>query len=181
MNLLRKIFEDKKNRYSLILIAFLCIALLIFSDKSSTKENKNNQLIKEKITPSNGTYQSDLEQKLETILSKVYGVGIVDVMITLQNKGEVITKDDTSKEQAKTNEEALSGDKREILSQKSDNTTVKVNGDNALIVQELSPKIEGVLVVAEGGGNIEIKNTIINATKALLDVSTHKIEVLKMK
>ena len=45
----------------------------------------------------------------------------------------------------------------------------------------MEPEIEGVIIVAEGGGDIIVKNSLISAANAALGVPTHKIEVLKMK
>lgn len=186
MNIFRKIFQDKKNFYNLLVITFLGILLLFLSDNFFNSNNRENSSINYKgqsseVIESDNTYEIQLEKRLGKILSQVYGVGNVQVMITLENSGEIITKDDSTIENANTNEETLNGDKRQTVSDKSQSTTVKISGDEPLIVKEISPKISGVLIVAQGGGNVEIKNMIINATNALLGVEIHKIEVLAMK
>ncbi len=187
MDIFRKIFQNKKNYYNILIAIFLCIMLLIFSNGlfNENKNENNNIEYKEKSvslgTENGGTYEVQLEQRLKNILSKVAGVGNVDVMISLESGKEIITKDDSLKEKSNTNEEALNGDKRQIYSDKYQSTTVKINGEKPLILKELNPKISGVLIVAEGGGNVEIKNTLISATNALLGIEMHKIEVLEMK
>ena len=58
------------------------------------------------------------------------------------------------------------------------------NGDGSTapyIVKEKMPEIEGVVVIAEGGGNLLTANNIIDAVMALFDVPIHKIKVLEMK
>lgn len=183
MNFFRKIFQDKKNYYNLLIILFTGILLLYFSKSFNTSKKQNNKQIENtsEITIVDNSYEANLEKRLEQTLSKIEGVGQTDVLITLENGKEIITKDDTYKENSATTEQATNGDKREILSNKEEKTTIKISGDEPLILKEISPKISGVLIVAEGGGNIEIKNNLINATKALLGVEIHKIEVLKMK
>lgn len=187
MNIFRKIFKDKKNYYNLLFIIFLGILLLIFNNnflKSNKKENNSINYKTELLEPNienNNTYEIQLEKRLENILSQVAGVGNVEVMITLENSKEIVTKDDSIKEDSNTSEEALNGDKRQILSNKSQSTTVKISGDEPLILKEISPKIAGVLIVAQGGGNLETKNMLIKATNALLGVEVHKVEVLGMK
>lgn len=42
------------------------------------------------------------------------------------------------------------------------------------------PKIEGAIVIAEGGENITIKTNIIQAVSAVTGLATHKIQVFKM-
>nr|WP_317356527.1 hypothetical protein [uncultured Tyzzerella sp.] len=184
MNIIRKLFEDKKNFYNIIVAIFLGILLIAFSGNffNSNKNEPNNIDYKgQSINANNNTYETQLESRLKMILSQVEGVGDVDVMITLENGKEIVTKDDSLRENSKTNEEALNGDKREIFSDKEQYSTVKINGDEPLVLKEINPKISGVLIVAQGGGNVEIKNMLIKATNSLLGVELHKIEVLEMK
>ena len=42
------------------------------------------------------------------------------------------------------------------------------------------PSIEGIVVVAEGGGNATVAANISNAAMALFPVEAHKIIVVKM-
>lgn len=48
------------------------------------------------------------------------------------------------------------------------------------IVKEKTPEIEGIVVVAEGGDDIIVKDAISKAAQALFNVPAHKVEVLKM-
>ncbi len=186
MKIIREIFKDKKNYYNILFAIFLGVLLLIFSDNFFNSNKKEKSSIDYKgqsinIENNDNTYEAQLEKRIEDILSQVQGVGNVDVMITLENGKEIVTKDDSLKENSTTNEEALNGDKRQIVSDKEQSSTVKISGDEPLILKEISPKISGVLIVAQGGGNVEIKNMLIKATNALLGVEMHKIEVLEMK
>lgn len=198
-NTFRNIFNNKNNYYNLILIIFIAIILFFFSTRNSDDNNlniNNNSFesfnsdhdykeFDDNINIYNSSYDSSYEQSLEarlkSTLSKVEGVGEVEVMISTENGKEIVTKSDTTQENAVTSENALTGDTRNIQSGKYQDTTVKINDDEPLILKEISPKIEGVLIVAQGGDNIEIKNSLINATNALLGVDVHKIQVLKMR
>ena len=42
------------------------------------------------------------------------------------------------------------------------------------------PKIEGAVIIAEGGKNAEIKTNIIQAVAAATGISTYKIQVFEM-
>ena len=44
-----------------------------------------------------------------------------------------------------------------------------------------SPKIQGVVVVCDGGDNSKVKNDVTNAVSALLGINVNHISVLKMK
>mgnify|MGYP000724289646 CR=1 FL=1 len=52
------------------------------------------------------------------------------------------------------------------------------HNNNPVVLKEIYPKVKGVIVVAQGGDNVEIKNQIISAVMSLLDLDANKIEVL---
>ena len=54
------------------------------------------------------------------------------------------------------------------------------NGDEPIVLKIKESKIRGVLVICEGGDNPVIKEKIIEAVCALLDVSSNSVSVAKM-
>ena len=48
------------------------------------------------------------------------------------------------------------------------------------VTSRQNPQIEGVLVVAQGGGNARVNSDISEAIMALCDVEVHKIKIVKM-
>lgn len=42
------------------------------------------------------------------------------------------------------------------------------------------PKIEGAIIIAEGGGNANLKANIIQAVSAVTGIAAHKVQVFKM-
>ena len=48
------------------------------------------------------------------------------------------------------------------------------------VKKEMTPKIEGVVVIAQGGDDPVVMKNITEAVQALFDVDTHKIKVMKM-
>lgn len=49
-----------------------------------------------------------------------------------------------------------------------------------ILEKEIRPRIAGVVVSAQGGGNPKVQAEITEAVEALFDVPSHKIKVLKM-
>ena len=47
------------------------------------------------------------------------------------------------------------------------------------ISKEMTPEIEGVLVIAEGGENAVVIQNITEAIQALFGVEAHKIKIMK--
>ena len=54
------------------------------------------------------------------------------------------------------------------------------NGKIPYVTAETNPQVEGVLVIAEGGGNGYIKQEIIEAAQALFGIDAHKIKIMKI-
>ena len=59
-------------------------------------------------------------------------------------------------------------------------TPLVVNG-KTVALREDYPQITGVLIVAQGAGNIVVLNRIQQATVSLLNIKLNQIEILTMK
>ncbi len=127
-------------------------------------------------------YEKELERKLEEILTSMEGVGKVEVMITLQDNGEQVLEKDISRNSQEVTEEGEV--KRNTYESQYQEETVFVkesgNEGQPFIAKESVPAVEGVLVVAEGGGNGKVAKNISDAVLALFPVEVHKIKVVKM-
>ncbi|MGN1318979.1 MAG: hypothetical protein ACI4VF_08160 [Lachnospirales bacterium] len=153
------LYKDKKI-FALIIIAVILGIVLLSSD------NKVSEIKEEKVIEN-----SDLEKDLENILSKVKGAGRVSVMITYKSGDEKIIAYNTDNQNEKREEGFSANEKKEIA----------LAENSPVILKEVKPEIEGVLIVCEGGGDINVKNNLIRASMALLNVDVNKIEVLIMK
>lgn len=112
------------------------------------------------------TYKTALEEELEEVLGKMAGVGKVEVMITLKNDGENVLDKDIS-----TGKDSYS--ESTVIYRVDD-------GDVPYITSQRTPEVEGVVVVAEGGGDPATATNISDAVMALFDVEAHKIKIVKM-
>ena len=129
-------------------------------------------------------YAAREEDKLEKILGQAEGIGKVKVMITLASSEEHMVLKDTDNKESSTEEHDSNGGTRqqEEYSLKSENVIISSDGsEHPYVVQVNSPKIEGVVVVAEGAGNGKKDSEIIDAVVALFSVEPHKIKVMKME
>ena len=128
---------------------------------------------------------SNLEERLEEILSAVQGVGRVKVMITLSSSGEKIVEKDIPLERNSIVENDSTGGNRstnEMYSQEETVYSTNSNGDkDPYVIKENSARVEGVSVVAEGGGDADVQKNISDVIQALFGIEAHKIKVVKMK
>lgn len=127
---------------------------------------------------------ASLERRLESMLRQVEGVGEVEVMITLCSSGEKIVEKDvrstdgeSEQSQADQSGSASSGEREESTIYER-----LAGGAEVPYVKEVrEPRVEGVVVAAEGGGNSVTAAEITNAVMALFGIDAHKIVVMKKK
>jgi len=128
-------------------------------------------------------YVTNLEDKLEAVLGEMEGVGKVKVMITLSDYGEAIVEKDTVDKTNTVNETDSNGGSRNTFEREVQLETVQIensSGSYPYVGKEILPSIEGIVVVAEGGGNATVVSQISKAAMALFPIEAHKIIVVKM-
>ena len=102
-------------------------------------------------------------------------------MITLSHSKEIVIAQDTNSSLSTTKEIDKSGAVKETCDKKSESKKIIVDGKNPLVLKEIEPKIEGIIIIAQGAGNIYIKSDLIKSAQTILNVEAHKIQVMKMK
>ncbi|KXG76797.1 stage III sporulation protein AG [Thermotalea metallivorans] len=178
----------KKIIYNLIALMILCmIALLswdVFFPKSkNTSESKLVGTVnQEEIEKS--AYQDSVEQQLKHILSQIRGVGEVEVMITYESTSEVVPAINTTRSSQLTEEKDAQGGTRTTKQEdQSESIITSSNGTagQVIVLKEIKPQIRGVVVVAEGAGDIAVKTELIEAVKTIFQIPAHKVMVYEKK
>ena len=130
-------------------------------------------------------YAKRMEEELQELLSAMEGVGEVKVMITIRDLGEQVVEKDVPSESGWVSETDSAGGTRESESARQEESTVYITDSDGnrtpYISQTTQPEIEGVTVVAQGGGDALIQKNITEVIQALFDIEAHKIKVVKMK
>ena len=126
-------------------------------------------------------YAAYLEEKLKKMLESIRGVGEVEVMITLESSEERIVEKDMTAERSQTEEQDSAGGTRTVSSSNTGYQTVYQEGSQGspFVVKTITPKVEGVLVVAEGAGKGNMTGEITQVVQALFGVEAHKVKVLE--
>ena len=128
-------------------------------------------------------YREALEVHLEELFSRMEGAGEVEVMITLASSSEKIVEKDTNGESETITEEDSAGGNRRTTNIVNDETTVyggETDQEQPYVSKELTPQVEGVVVLAAGGDDAVVKKNITEAAQALFGIDTHKIRIIKM-
>ncbi|ACB85281.1 sporulation stage III protein AG [Natranaerobius thermophilus] len=126
-------------------------------------------------------YKKQLEQELEEALSLVTGAGSTKVMLSLKGSGELDLAKNVDEEQVTTVEADGAEGEREIEERftTEEILTVREEGqEQPMVIKEYKPSINGIVIVAEGANNINVKKQLQRAATTLFDVPEHKIVIL---
>lgn len=152
---------------------------------------KNNEEAVETLGPggekSSGIidkFENKYEQQLTETLNLMAGVSKVKVEVNVDGSEKNVYQYNSTNRTQQTEEVDKQGGKRNIDDQSHDTQVVIINdGEKEIpvLVQTEMPDIKGVLIIAKGAENLEVKNMIREAVTRLLDVPSHRVAVLPKK
>lgn len=125
-------------------------------------------------------YVRDLEERISKTLSKIDGAGEVSVVITLSSSSEIIIANDveSTTHTESVTENGVTTKTEEIVVVEKPIMIDGSDGDEPLVLMEIMPKIAGVVVVAQGANNMNVKLNLLKAIQALITVPSGNIEIL---
>lgn len=189
-----EMFKGKKKAENLMVLLILMIVVVVainyiwnedhanMESSNVTNEIANSNLIRQVSTDFK---ESDLETKLENILSHISGAGKVKVMLTYSESSTTQPLFDENYKESNTVETDDNGGTRSISETDSQKQIVyKQNSDGSkepITKSILSPKIEGAIITAQGATDAEVKTNIVLAVEAATGLATHKIQVFEME
>lgn len=185
--------DGKTNKRKIENLAFFLVVLIITliainsimgNDKKETKKDEGGYKVLADIEASNNvTYEDELEKRLENILETMVGIGKVKVLITYTKSSEVVPMYNENNTTSQTSETDSSGGTRTI-EEKGTNKEIIFTEENGASVPAtqvvVNPKVEGVIVTAEGANDSTVKANIISAVEAVTGAPAHKVQVFSM-
>lgn len=129
-------------------------------------------------------YEEAYEAQLTEMLEGINGVGDVTVFVNVDATEKKVLEKNTTIQSQTTDETDREGGQRKVEEASKDEQLVLVrNGEKEvpLVLETKKPEIRGVLVVAKGAENIQIKKWIIEAVTRSLDVPNHRVAVMPKK
>lgn len=163
--------RNKRLRIA-VFAALALFAALLFLTSGVFRPQKTGSApaVQESPAP-NADAAGSIERRLETVLSRMAGVGKVTVMLTLDQ----------------TEEQVLAVDGRSSSSETGSSTesrpaTVSEGGkESPIVLTERLPRVRGVIVVAEGAANIGVRMNISAAVSTVLGIDEKCVEVFVME
>ncbi|EIA22904.1 Stage III sporulation protein AG, partial [Candidatus Arthromitus sp. SFB-2] len=119
------------------------------------------------------SYEDKVKLELKNILSKVRGVGEVDVVIHFEGGEERIPALDSEKSNTVIEERDSNGGNRVNNNNKDGTKVVMSNQGNStepLILKTYNPKIVGILIVAEGADDNKLSYKLTKMVSSLYDI-----------
>lgn len=186
--------NNKKIENIVALIIILIITIIIINtiwkddtNKKDTTQNTNSlsgKILADNNFIENNTYQTELESKLENILSTIKNVGKVNVLINYSESSSLVPLYNESTTTSSTEEGDSGGGTRNVTETESRKDIVfsENSGSKEVITQKtLMPTIQGAIITAEGAKDVSVKTNIIDAVCAVTGLSIDKIQVFEIE
>lgn len=179
--------KNSKKKIENIVVAILILLITVIAINAILSDGKEEEeTVINTIENNNVKFEAsntDLESRLEDILSKINGVGKVEVLINYSETEQVVAMYNENKKETATEEQDESGGTRVIKENDVQKDVIyqEKDGEKIPITQKtIMPKIEGTIITAEGAGSTEVQEKIINAVEAATGLASHKIQVFEM-
>ncbi|HAA89376.1 MAG: Stage III sporulation protein AG [Thermoanaerobacterales bacterium 50_218] len=127
--------------------------------------------------------EQELAQRLEEVLGAVSGAGRVEVIVTLASGPEQVFAQNVSKEERTVEEKDQVGGIRTTteVTERGDLVLLQEGSgkeETPVIIKEARPEIAGVLILAEGAKNPQLKEKLVRAVVTVLAIPPHKVTIL---
>jgi stage III sporulation protein AG len=178
----------KKNVNDLIIILICGLIIVILANFFSPSTKKPAGYIevatnKEDVPTVSMNYEDRVKQELTDILGQIEGAGKVKVMIYFESGSESIPAYNENDSVKVTEETDGDGGKRLTNENNNSATVVTTNegqGNKPFIVKEIKPRISGVIVIAEGAGNPDVKYKLYEAVKTVFNLQQYRVNIYSM-
>lgn len=173
-NRLSGFLKTKKGQKAVVISLIVAAALIALSDFVPFSREEPQE--KEKTVTAE-EYSYTLSQRLEEMLSSMSGVGECKVMVTLKGSEESVY---VTEEKENSDTEQKSDGSGKTSNQKETGYIIIEDGSGgqtALSSKVISPEINGVLIVCDGGSSPSVKEKVTSAVKTALGIGSDRIYV----
>ena len=163
------ILSNKKVLYAVVGTGIALMLLLFFGAFTGSSPPAQQT----ESTQTAAELESELEKRLEDILSQINGVSSPRVMVTLDTTAERVSAQEVQSSADSSTNSAGSSERSD-----SENSVVLVgSAKEALEKSSVMPRVRGVCVVCGGASDPLIKEKVVNAVSGVLDLGASHIFV----
>ena len=186
--MISKLLGNERALSIIVILGLLGIFLIFISSyiKPSEGANADAEEFEQSNIPTSfelEDYRSNISEELGNMLASMDGVGRTKVMVTLEGTVRNVYATDVDVNGRETSRKSSGSEDADIQNtEKKSCIVIRQNdgSEKALTIGQLMPQIKGVLVVCEGGEDENVRERIISAVSAALDISETHICVSKL-
>ena len=168
--LINKLVSGKKSAAIIVAAGTLGLCLIMISSllpKENKKIPEKSQAEAENVTD----YCIETEKKLTDFLSRIDGVGKVNVLVTLNNREEYVY--------AKEGRKVISDNKTE---EEEEYVMIGGSGEKSALIETVkTPEISGVVIACSGSGSAVVRESIYNSVSVDFNIPTSRIYVTQLE
>lgn len=174
MNKIKELIQRLKSvKHIEIIVGVIIIAVLLIiyfnvNEDEVTKSSKSPS----SSESSQSSLTDGLEEKLADILSEIDGAGDVKVMITYVSTSEQVTASTNNSHTTTTN-----GTSGQTTTTTTTTSSPIISNSKVIVLQEKMPEVKGVIIVADGAGDVRVRLSLIQATSTVLGVNANSIQI----
>jgi len=177
INILLTKWKISKWQALLLLAGLLGLLLLSISSlpgrDASRRAAASQNPASEAVRVDLAVFEQQLEQRLTELISSIAGAGETIVMLTFESGSEPIfatqgTSDRRVIQDGERMEEHVNDRKEYVIIGSGP-------GQQGLILRMIEPQVRGVAVIAQGGGDVIVRQAIVEAVTAVLGVGANKV------
>lgn len=158
--------------YAAVIVVVIMLGIYLSSMRGEKNQPNQTESVTT-VTSSDNSYGSQLESKLQNVLSYVAGAGRVAVMVMTDGEGTAeLAYDVQEKTVTQTGTNA-----QEIKTTTVDKNVVTKNG-SPVILWTNPPRILGIVVVATGASDVGVRLNLLHAVQTIIGDENVAIQIL---
>lgn len=163
-----------------VCIIFISLLLVIYFINFSPQKTSKTSSVESSNTNEIGfvsslEYSKNLEDKLKTVLSNLNGVKNVQVLVSVSSGGEIVIANNVEEKTS------FEDDGKKVTVIKTPIIVTENGTSKPIILMEVLPKVNGVIVVASGAEDVNVKLNIYKAIEAIISIPSENIQVFAGK
>ena len=180
--LFQKLLRREGWRRAIVAIGIAGMVLILLGSLFPGSQGQSGTPTAEEGSMNSQEYLEKTEARLERLLSGVQGVGKVSVMLTLEHGVEYRYAKDEKLSQNSTTTYSGGTPQRLEEEQEQEQSYLLIDssgGRRPLVLTELPPRIQGVVVVCEGAGSAPVASRVIDVVTTSLGITSMQVCVVQ--
>jgi len=182
-SLLKQFFAKDLKLKVIVLLGILGMVLILlsqFADDGQTGREQPQTIHNAELV--NQEFVTQLEERLQSLISEIEGVGRNRVMVTLESGVEYVYAQEQRRSTDTTHgaggEIPVGGRTQESVEQRFILVDTEFGRREALVLTRIPPRVQGVIIVCEGANNPVVEQKLISVVTTALGIPSTRVSVV---